>query len=198
METLLQNVIEAQHEKRQTRDIWKDSQFKHVAELENDDVGKIGESYIQTICDNCSIDAEIDGTKTKKVGGGIGDGTIKGKSVEIKCARAGTGKIMSFQHELGEKPWHADYMVFLDISPNKFYLTIFPNFTEEQYKSCCKCEPYFPSRAFCWRKHSGCFKFDTTEPLNEKQGSIENSNTFIWDSSKNLENIAEFINRIIV
>ena len=96
METLLENVIEAQHQKRQTRDIWKDSKFKHVAELENDDVGKIGESYIQTICDNCNIDAEIDGTKTKKVGGGIGDGTIKGKSVEIKCARAGTGKIMIF------------------------------------------------------------------------------------------------------
>ena len=116
MNDLLKNVIEVQHQKRQTRDIWKDSEFKYIAELENDDVGKIGESYIQTICDSCNIEAEIDGTKTKKVGGGVGDGSIKGKTVEIKCARAGTGKIMSFQHELGEKPWHADYMVFLDIS----------------------------------------------------------------------------------
>lgn len=38
---------------------------------------------------------------------------------------------------------------------------------EETYKSCSKCEPYFPSRSFCWRKKQGAFKFDTSTKLNE-------------------------------
>ncbi len=54
--------------------------------------------------------------------------------MEIKCARLGAST-PSFQHELGEVPWHPEYMAFIDIAPDNFFLTIFPNLTEEQYKS---------------------------------------------------------------
>lgn len=74
------------------------------------------------------IKSEIDGSKTKSTG--MGDGLIKGRSVEIKTARLGAFDSKTFQHELGENPWLSDYLIFLDISPNKFYLTIFPNFSE--------------------------------------------------------------------
>lgn len=194
---LLIDLVEKQYEKKQNRNIWENSKWKHIAELENDDVGRVGENFVQTLCDTCGIEASIDGTKTKEKGGGIGDGTIKNKSVEIKTARGGSGKAMSFQHELGEKPWHADYMLFIDIGPNCFYLTLFPNFKEEQYKSSCKCEPYFPSRSFCWRKGSGCFKFDTTETLNEEQSKKENPHTLKWTPETKKEHIQDFIHRIV-
>jgi hypothetical protein len=38
---------------------------------------------------------------------------------------------MSFQHELGEHPWDAEFIAFVDISPTSVYLSLFPNFTEE-------------------------------------------------------------------
>ena len=79
-----------------------------------------------------NITASIDGTKTKELGGGCGDGIINGRTIEIKTARAGTGNTMSFQHELGERPWAAEFMCFIDIAPHKFYLSIFPNFSEEK------------------------------------------------------------------
>lgn len=195
--TLFKETVEEKYNAKQKRDIWEHSEWKHIAELENDDVGKVGETFIQRLCDESRIEAEIDGCKTKKRGGGYGDGTIKGKTCEIKTARGGTGQKMSFQHELGEKPWLADYMIFVDVAPEKIYITIFPNFTEEQYKAKIKCEPYFPTRSFCWRKNSGCFKLDTSEDLNEFAGVKVDGNTFIWNTSKTIDDISMFINRII-
>ena len=76
---------------------------------------EIGEKIINTLFNNCGIDCEIDGKKTKQLGGGKGDGIIKGKTCEIKTARLGSDR-KSFQHELGEVPWNSNYMIFLDIS----------------------------------------------------------------------------------
>jgi hypothetical protein len=85
-------------------------------------------------------------------------------------------------------------MIFLDIAPSSVYLTIFPNFTENEYKSCIKCKPYFPTRSFCWRKKSGAFKFDTNIKLNKQ--SIIKGNT-INIHKKTLQEIAYFINNLI-
>jgi hypothetical protein len=194
---MLINIVKTQYEKKEKKDIWKLSEWSHIAELENDYVGGVGETFLHQLCISSNIPAEIDGTKTKELGGGCGDGIINGRSIEIKTARAGTGDIMSFQHELGEKPWHADFMCFVDIAPDKFYITIFPNFTEEQYKQCSKCEPYFPTRSFCWRKKSGCFKLDTTEKLNETQSKITDNHTLAWNKDTSIDNVRQFINKIV-
>jgi hypothetical protein len=183
--TVATNLINEKHKKKQKRDIWSNSKWKNISELENDDVGNVGEEIINEFCKLSQIVSDIDGTKTKKIGGGLGDGIIKGKSCEIKTARLGSSG-SSFQHELGEVPWNADYMIFLDISPNKMYITIFKNFTEEFYKksgtdSSNKCIPYFPTKSITWRKQKGAFKLDTTIAINEK-----NKYTFIIDESMSI------------
>ena len=175
------DLINKKHEIKQKRDIWCDSKWRKISELENDDVGGVGEEIIHSSCEKAGIDCDIDGKKTKKIGGGIGDGLINGKSCEIKTARLGSSG-SSFQHELGEVPWHADFMIFLDIAPDKMYLTIFQNFTEEFYKKSgtdgSKCEPCFPTKSITWRKQKGAFKLDTTIKINEK-----NDYTFVIDET---------------
>lgn len=186
--TLATLLINNKHTQKQERNIWDNSEWKNISELENDDVGRVGEEIISQFCKKAQISSEIDGTKTKQIGGGVGDGTIKGKTCEIKTARLGSS-IPSFQHELGEVPWRANYMIFLDIAPTKMYVTVFQNFSEEFYKKSgtdnIKCSPYFPTRSVCWRKERGAFKLDTTIPINEN-----NKYTFIIDSKSN--NYAEF------
>ena len=137
-------------------------------------------------------------SEPKKIGGGDGDGKINAKTVEIKTARLGSSG-SSFQHELGETPWKAEFIIFLDIAPNKMYITIFANFSEEFYKkSGCnsdnKCIPYFPSKSITWRKQKGAFKLDTSLSINEN-----NKNTFIIEARKesNYVKLKEFINGII-
>tara|TARA_B100000035_G_scaffold311087_1_gene320024 strand:- start:250 stop:1011 length:762 start_codon:yes stop_codon:yes gene_type:complete len=179
--TLATKLIKNKYLKKQKRNIWAYSKWKDISELENDDVGSVGEEIINEFCKKAQIVSEIDGSKTKQIGGGIGDGLIKGQTCEIKTARLGSLGI-SFQHELGEVPWKAKYMIFLDIAPEKMYITIFPNFTEEFYKksgedSSNKCSPYFPTKSITWRKKKGAFKLDTSIKINEK-----NKYTFIIDN----------------
>jgi hypothetical protein len=166
LKQLMVDLIEEQTAKEEAKNIWRDSPFKDFVKLQANNAGNVGEGFLQGLCDKMGIPSNIDGAKTKKVGGGAGDGTIKDKTVEIKTAHQGSGG-PSFQHELGEKPWNAEYMVFIDISPECIYLTIFKNFTEDFYKSHKKCEPVFPTKSVTWRKEKGAFKLDTTILINE-------------------------------
>ena len=195
--TTATSIINAIYDQKKKRNIWENSNWCHIADLENDDVGKAGERIIAEFCKIGNIPSEIDGLKTKELGGGVGDGMINGKTVEIKTARLGSNN-SSFQHELGECPWVADYMIFLDIAPENMYLTIFKNFTEEFYKSSgcnssLKCVPYFPTKSICWRKQKGAFKLDTTVAINKKSEF-----TFTLDAdASNWVEMTEFINSII-
>jgi len=139
--------------KQQNANIWEKSIYKHISILESNNVGNVGEILIQNICKICDISSTIDGSKTKQIGGcKIGDGLIKNKTIEIKTARLGASS-PSFQHELGEHQWHAEYMIFVDISPFDVYITIFKNFTETQYiENGFKRDPYFPTKTITRRK----------------------------------------------
>lgn len=197
---LATNLINKKYEKKQKRDIWSESEMKNISKLENDDIGKVGEEIINSFCNKANINSNIDGTKTKQIGGGIGDGKINGKTCEIKTAKLGsTGD--SFQHELGEVPWRADYMIFLDITPyGRMYITIFENFTEDFYKksgtdNTIKCTPYFPTKSITWRKQKGAFKLDTTCKINDRN---KNNYTFIIDeNTTDYSNFKTFVDRII-
>jgi hypothetical protein len=175
LKQMMVDLISAQTAKEEAKNIWRLSPFRDLVKLQSNNAGNVGEGFLQGLCDKVGISANIDGAKTKKVGGGSGDGTIKEKTVEIKTAHQGSGS-PSFQHELGEKPWNAEYMVFIDISPECIYLTIFKNFTEVFYKSHEKCEPYFPTKRVTWRKEKGAFKLDTSVQINES--NIANGYTF--------------------
>jgi len=160
-QSIIISIIAIQKMKEDKMDIWKNSPYKDLVKLQSNNIGIVGETLIHNICLQIKINANIDGGKTKKIGGGKGDGLINGKTVEIKTAHQGS-TTKSFQHELGEKPWVADYIIFVDISPESVYLTIFPNFTEYFYKNKEKCAPYFPTKTVTWRKKIGAFKLDTT------------------------------------
>jgi len=173
--SLLVKCISNQIIKEEKKNIWEGSLYEDISKLESNNVGIVGETYLQELCDNSSILCEINGINTKQKGGGSGDGFIKSidNTIEVKTARLGNGGSTSFQHELGEYPWKARYMCFIDICPNCVYITIFNNFDEEFYKESgkdksFKCLPYFPTKTITQRKGGFNFKLDTTPTINEK------------------------------
>jgi hypothetical protein len=191
---MLVGIIEKQKQKEEKLDIWKNSPFRDLTKLQSNNVGNIGEELINTICKSTNIISECDGSKTKQIGGGQGDGKIMGISVEIKTAHQGC-KNQSFQHELGEVPWKgAKYMIFVDISPECLYLTIFENFDETTYKSKQKLN-CFPTKTITWRKKVGSFKLDTSVKINEQ--SIKNGYAIKILPMTPKEYVGSFIKKII-
>jgi len=189
------DIIEEQKKKEDKQDIWKDSPYKDLVKLQSNNVGNVGEILINNICKESGIDANCNGVKTKKLGGGNGDGHIMGIPVEIKTAHQGSST-PSFQHELGEVPWNGgNYMIFIDISPNCIYLTIFKNFEESIYKSNEKllC---FPTKTVTWRKNKGAFKLDTTVNINEL--SVKNGIAIKITPTTSNHIIASFIRKIVI
>ncbi len=192
---MLIRIIEEQKQKEENQDIWKNSPYKDLVGLQSNNVGNVGELLINTICKSTDIPADCDGSKTKQVGGGYGDGIIMGKSVEIKTSHQGS-TYPSFQHELGEVPWNgAQYMIFIDISPDCIYLTIFNNFDEATYKSKEKLQ-YFPTKSITWRKEKGAFKLDTSVKINEH--SIECGHAIKIVPTTPNEFVASFIRKSII
>jgi len=195
LQSIFVDIIEEEVKKEEKMNIWNGSIYENLPKLQSNNIGIIGEIFIKKICKEQKIPSKINGTKTKIIGGGNGDGKIKGKNVEIKTSHQGSGRGRTFQHELGENPWRSDYMIFVDVSPIDIYITIFKNFKEEEYKMCKKCIPYFPSKSFCWRKKSGAFKFDTSIKLNEE--SIKNGYTIKVTSKTSIKDIGLFIDKSI-
>jgi hypothetical protein len=197
-------IIQEQKEKEDKRDIWVNSPYKDLVKLQSNNVGNVGEELINRICKMTGIEADCNGSKTKQIGGGEGDGVIMGIPVEIKTAHQGSSS-PTFQHELGEVPWKGSkYMIFVDISPDCIYITIFANFTEQTYKSKEKL-PCFPTKAITWRKEKGAFKLDTTVKINE--ANVENGHTLkimpatpatTATPATSNDTIAAFIKNIIV
>ena len=189
------DMIGKQKKKEYFAYIWKNSIYEDIHSLQSNNSGIIGEEIIAECCQKANIPADIDGSKTKVIGGGEGDGHIKKHTVEIKCARLGSDK-SSFQHELGEHPWKPEYIIFVDVEPTLFYITIFPNLTENQYKTKHK-SVYFPTRAVTWRKKAGCFKFDTTKKINNVATTRTFPNTIKVLKTTTFDEIGIFINRIV-
>jgi hypothetical protein len=193
--TMLLRIIQQQKEKEEKQDIWKNSPYKDLVKLQSNNVGNVGEELVNNICKSSGIDADCNGAKTKQIGGGEGDGKIMGIPVEIKTAHQGSSS-PSFQHELGEVPWNGGkYMIFVDISPDCIYLTIFKNFAEATYKSKEKL-PCFPTKTITWRKEKGAFKLDTTVKINEL--SVQNGHAIKITQTTPNDTVASFIKKIIV
>ena len=195
---ILLDIIAQQKQKEEQRDIWKDSPYKDLVKLQSNNVGNVGEVLIDTICKTAGIPADCDGSKTKQRGGGEGDGTIMGIPVEIKTAVQGSSAGATFQHELGEVPWKGSaYMIFVDISPDFIYITIFRNFAEAVYKSKEKL-PCFPTKTVTWRKEKGAFKLDTSVRINEQ--NIENGHAIkiTATTANDLAVAAAFIRKTVV
>lgn len=188
-------IIQQQKEKEDKQDIWKNSPYKDLVKLQSNNVGNVGEEFINHICKRSGIDANCNGSKTKQIGGGEGDGKIMNIPVEIKTAHQGCSS-PSFQHELGEVPWKGPkYMIFIDISPDCIYLTIFENIDEKKYKSKEKL-PCFPTKAVTWRKQKGAFKLDTSVNINES--SVKKGHAIKIIPTTSDDTITSFIRKVIV
>jgi hypothetical protein len=186
--------IKKQKEKEAKNDIWKDSPYKDIIKLKNNNSGIVGEQIIHIFCKSNGIEGECNGVKTKKTGGGDGDGVIMNNSLEVKLAHQGSSN-KSFQHELGEVPWNADYMAFIDVSPKCIFLTIFKNFGQKTYKDGLKLESIFPTRSITWRKKKGAFKLDTTIKINET--NVEQGRAIKITSETSDDDIASYIKKRI-
>jgi hypothetical protein len=192
---MLIHIIQNQKEKEEKQDIWKDSPYKDLVKLQSNNVGNVGELLLDSICKAAGILACCDGSKTKQIGGGEGDGKILNIAVEVKTAHQGSTS-PSFQHELGEVPWKGSkYMIFVDIAPNCIYLTIFKNFEEATYKSKEKL-PCFPTKTVTWRKEKGAFKLDTSVKINEE--SVKNGHAVKITPDTPMNTVASFIRTVIV
>lgn len=146
-------IVQSQKHKQDNTDkIWTDSPYSEINNLKNNNVGNVGELFIQNICERNNIPCSIDGTKTKTKN--IGVGSIVGKTVEIKTARI--GKNHSYQHELGENPWNAEYLLFVDINPHDLYIVILKNFPKEFYENSNRKIPFF-NKKICRRKEKILF-----------------------------------------
>ena len=214
-------IIQNQKDIEEEKNVWRESMFYDISILESNNVGRSGEEFMGNLCDKCGIECCIDGIKSKEIGGGAGDGTIKQKTVEIKTARIGNGSSKTFQHELGELPWLADYMAFFDVGIDCIYLTIFKNWSKEDYKTISttkkKCDPYFPTKTITWRKMShrdteDChdreccqdfrhwsgynFKLDTSLAINEAN-SIKHLTIKITPEIS-LEQVGVYINKMVL
>jgi len=192
--------IDFQKQKEVSKDVWDGSIFNDITNLESNNVGEVGETLIEKLCKLTEIKSSIDGTKTKKKGGGVGDGEIKNNTNEIKTARLGNGGSKSFQHELGEYPWKAEYMTFIDFDPKCIYLTIFKNWSEEFYKNSgmdksIKCVPYFPTKTITQRKGGFNFKLDTSIPINEK--NVKKKYTLKITENTTFIDVKNYINKTI-
>lgn len=194
VEDLVIETINEQEKKEKEKNIWENSKYKKLHKLQSNNVGNVGEIVISKICKANNIIANIDGTNTKKKGGGNGDGHIKYKTIEIKTSHLGS-RGYSFQHELGENPWNANYMSFVDVHPVYIYITIFKNYSEDFYKSGKRCIPLFPTRIITQRKKKGAFKLDTTIKINDE--SVKNGHAIKITKETTEEELGKFINNLI-
>ena len=189
------SLIHQQVQKEKKQNIWENSPYKDLVKLQSNNVGNVGEDLLNGICEVSGIPACCDGSKTKKIGGGDGDGNILDMSIEIKTAHQGS-TYKTFQHELGEVPWKSKFMLLVDVSPQCIYLTIFRNFDEETYKSGKKLPRLFKTKQVTWRKKKGAFKLDTSVSINEK--NIVDGNTIKITPASSNEDVALFIRKMIV
>ena len=195
--------IQYQKNKETRKYIWENSILKDIVKLQKNNVGCMGETYLQRLCELSSVTSEINGVATQQLGGGEGDGFIKSpeNTVEIKTAYQGSGDSKSFQHELAEFAWKAKYMCFIDICADDcIYITLFKNWDEEFYKksgtdNSFKCVPYFPTKSICWRKKEGNYKFDTTIKINET--NVTRGYTLKITRDTTFIDVKEYIDKII-
>jgi len=182
---LLKQIGEELYRQQNNYNVWDENIFEKVEKLKNDYSGKLGEKYIYSICKLLSINIDYEEDVNSK--DGTYDVKINGKKVEIKTARMSNNG--AFQHE-GLRNYGCDYYLFLDIFPDKFYITILPKFDLNNACSITGRKPHLRKGS------SDIFKFDFNEKIILnclKTGYSLEINKEIESSS-----IDSFINKIIL
>lgn len=103
---------------------WMGSHFEYLARLTNDSGGKVGERFINGFCNVNQIPCEY--KQRGEVRNGPYDILINGQKVEIKTATLGRNG--SLQHESLRNNEQYDFLLFVDVFPDYYYVTILPKF----------------------------------------------------------------------
>ena len=177
---LFENITNNAYEKYKTS--WDKSPWKYFRKLPKEDKLEIIKLFMERIC--CLSNIEI--TKHKSIF------YIHEKSFKMYISMSpnqyGVYKKQNY-YLLGKTPWKTDYLMFINISPKKIYMTILKNFTENYYRITSSTPNFvhnhdFPVRSIEWNNVTNDFFI-----------LIEKSNinhTFVIDSTKNICDIELF------
>jgi hypothetical protein len=170
---------------------WHNSPFKEINHLKPDYSGKLGEKFLERICKAGKITNISTGDVNSK--DGTYDQIINGKKVEIKTARLGKTQTKKtdpgkFQHETLKKDGY-DYLAFVDITPNYFYLSILPKFNMAEP------HPLIGTKPTLRKGTSDVYKYDLTEKHIEKLIAAQTALKITIDTP--IVQVVEFINRQI-
>jgi len=161
--------------------VWKSSPLESLDKLKNDYSGKVGELFVESICKKSEIPHVYSGGDTNSKDGTY-DIVIKEKKVEIKTAKLGKQK--AFQHESLRLTGY-DYILFLDVTPEDFYMTILPRF-DLRNKS-----EILGKSAHLRKGSSDVFKLDFSEKL--LTSLIEKGYTLKVTETTTIEDLNSFI-----
>ena len=175
---LFENITNNAYEKYKTP--WDKSPWKYFCKLPKEDKLEIIKLFMQRICSLSNIEI----TKHKSIF------YIHEKSFKIYISispnQYGVYKKENY-YLLGKYPWKTDYLMFINISPKKIYITILKNFTEKYYRITSSTPNFvhnhdFPIHSIEWNNSTNNFFI-----------LIEKSNhTFVIDSTKNICDIDLF------
>lgn len=139
---------------------WSGSSFESIQTLKCNNVGNVGEHLVKKLCDvNKDITYVYEGTNNKNNENGTFDILIQDFRVECKTARL--GKHGSFQHESIRRNG-CDFLLFIDICPKYYYITILKKMSFEDIRSLTGRKPH-PRKGT-----SDVFKLDFSEPILKK------------------------------
>jgi hypothetical protein len=162
-------------------DTWKDSPLEALNKLKIDSSGKVGELFVEMICKKSNIKCLYNGDINSK--DGTYDILINDKKVEIKTARLGKNK--SFQHE-GLRSTGYDYLMFIDITPKHFYMTIVPKFNLKEKSVIFNRKPHLRKGT------SDVFKLDFNEKIIKENLIPKKFSLLICETTKLIE-LSDFI-----
>lgn len=169
---------------------WVNSPFEAINELKPDYSGKLGEMFLERICGAGNITNVSTGDVNSK--DGTYDQIINGKKVEIKTARLGKTQkktdLGKFQHETLKKDGY-DYLAFVDITPNYFYLSILSRF------NLAEAHPIIGTKPTLRKGTGDVYKYDFTEKHIEKLIVAQTALKITIDTP--IATIVDFINRVI-
>ena len=184
---IMREAIATQKNKQDKNNPWKDSLFEDIDKLKNDFSGKVGETVIAEIFKLAGLDISYTEDCTNQ-NDGTYDIVTNNKRLEIKTARMGSDK--NFQHE-SLRDCGSDYFVFLDIEPDKYYLTIFSsnfNFKSQH--------PILGRKPHLRKGSTNVYKFDFSFSTIKK--GLEKGVTIEINPTTRSEDIVNFIQRIVV
>jgi len=177
---LIQSIGNTLLDRQNSSNEWHGAALESINDLKPDYAGKVGEFLIQQLCVTGTVKCEYDEDKNSK--DGTYDIKINDKKVEIKTARLGVQG--AFQHETLKADGY-DYLLFVDITPDYFYVTVLPRFDMKQRHPVIGRTPH-PRKGT-----SDVFKFDFGE-TNLKR-SIEAGSSMKVDADTTVESVVAFL-----